>query len=534
MSFHSRPTDRWRFRHGQQLLGLLVLLSVASPAAGQTTPRDLPDRPSLREVVRWTLLQQPEIKLAEQQVVASRGALQQALGQFDFTLEAGISQRGDYAPISPLQQLTYGNPNRSLNTYTTNYYASASKQFSWGMTTSLSIQINRVDQNALLASYAQSVLVFSVVQPLLHGRGAESTAAAERAAKLQQEASQLQLRHVIAARLRDSCIGYWNYAAAHKSVERWVEAEERAKRLLLDEQRLVQAGEHPASSLKLLTANLSEVAVARADAERQRLEAQQGLGLAMGLRWEQLTGLGPPSDDFVAISADGLPSDRSLQALIQAAWERRPDLLAASTTIRTNQVLVRAAQRALQPQLDAEVDLGYAGLAEGSDAGPFFTAPYQNVAGVNFFAGLSLKYPAQNNAARGAAVQRQAEQARAVLTRDNLQRQIGAAVALLAGSLRIAVHGLESSEATVAAYQDAVEDERKKVRAGLSTIFELVQVQTRLNSSEQSALSARARVATLICQARFETGTLLTTHGADFAINLDQLSTFPGTAGPQD
>lgn len=50
---------------------------------------------------------------------------------------------------------------------------------------------------------------------------------------------------------------------------------------------------------------------------------------------------------------------------------RRADVLAAIAQLRGTQVLLSAARRALDPQLDLQVNLGYAGLAEGSDAAPF-------------------------------------------------------------------------------------------------------------------------------------------------------------------
>lgn len=541
-SLEFRIPFRWRVAvNPARLLALAMLLApparadeTAATAAPAATPLPLA-QPSLRDVVRVTLQQQPEIRIAEQQVAVSRAVWQQARGQFDVILQAGISQRGDSAAISPMSQLLYGTGQTSLDTYTTNYYAAASKQFRFGMTTSASIQYNRVAQTALPAPYGQAVLVFSLVQPLLRGRGAESTAAPETAAKLQQEVTQLQLRYTISVRLRDTCIAYWNYVAAHQSVGRWLEAQERAQQLLADEQKLVQSGEHPASSLKLLAANLAEVAASAGEAERQRLVARQALGVAMGLPWEQLDRIGPPSDDFAKVAENSLPTAEQLGPLIKDSLARRADVLAAGTAIGSAQVAARAAQRALEPRLDVQADLGYAGLAEGSDAAPFFTAPYQNVSGVNFFAGLSLQYPVQNNAARGLLAQRQAEQAQAVLLRDNQSRQISSQVALLLASVVQAVRTLNSAEAAVAAYEGAVADEHKKLRAGLSTVFDLVQVQSRLNNAAQSALLARSRVATLIAAARFETGTLLSTQGTQSSINLDQLTVFPtvgsGTAG---
>lgn len=496
---------------GWSLAACLVV--AGAPARGQRQEASAApgDRLSLLDAVRMTLSRQPEIRIAEQQVVASRGVVQQATGQFDFNLQAGISQRGDTTPLSEtsVAATPYLTGSPSLTSYTTNYSVGLTKQFRFGMAVNSSIQINRVAQNTGNPPYAQSLLVFSVVQPLLRGRGAGATAAAEAAALLDQEVSQLQLRHTIAQRIRDTCVAYWNYGAAYQSVTRWMEAAERARLLMSEEERLVQAAEHPAAGLKLLAANLADVTMALSNAQLLALEARQTLGVAMGLPWEQIEHLAPPSDDFVLVEEASIPMGEKLERLIKKAWERRVDLLAASTQIRQTQVLSHAARRTLEPRLDLEVDLGYAGLAEGSDAAPFFVAPYERVSGVNFFAGLTLQYPLQNNAARGAAAQRDAEQKRAVLARDNLGRQIGASVALLSASLRAALATLKSAEAAVAAYRDAVENERKKVRAGLTTLFDVIQIQGRLNTAEQNALVARARVATTLAQLRFESGTLI-------------------------
>lgn len=480
----------------------------------------------LLDVLRSTLSQQPAIHIAEQQVVESRAIVQQARSMFDLTLQAGLSQQGNTQPVSPLYQLNYGGP-ASVNTGTTNYFLSASNRFRWGMSASATIQINRIAQNTALSAYGQSTLVFSIVQPLLRGRGSDATAAGERSALLQQQASQHQLRFTISQQLRDACLAYFGYVTAVQSVVRWAEADERAQQLLADERRLIDAGQRPASNLKLLLANAAEVQAAAADAQRLQQEARQALLLIMGLGIAQLDRVGQPREELQSLSLGGLPDAAELPALIESSMQRRADLAAVELDLRAAQIQTRAARRSQEPQLDAQLDLGYTGLAEGPGAEPFFTAPYQNVAGVNFHAGLLGRLPVQNNAARGAVLQRQAVEARLRLVRDNLRRQIGSNVALLVSTLHSAQRALLSADAAVSAYQGAVEDERKKLRAGLSTVFDLVQVQARLNNATQSALSARARVASLLAQARFETGSLVAIHEDDSMLRSDDLLRFP-------
>ncbi|HNN93998.1 MAG TPA: TolC family protein, partial [Pseudomonadota bacterium] len=247
----------------------------------------------------------------------------------------------------------------------------------------------------------------------------------------------------------------------------------------------------------------------------------------MGLGSAQLDRIGPPRDELQALAMGSLPDDKQLPVLIETSLQQRADLAALDVELAAAQVQTRLAYRNQEPRLDAQAELGYTGLAEGQGAEPFVTAPYQNVAGVNFYAGLVGQFPVQNRAARGALLQRQAIAARLQLLRDNLKRQIGVNLAGLVAALRSAQRALVSADAAVQAYQGAVEDERKKLRAGLSTVFDLVQVQARLNSATQSALSARARVASLLAQARFETGTLIEGDGRDYRLRSDDLLLFP-------
>jgi len=502
----------------------LPILGVCEVSQAADEPMAAPL--GLRDVLQSTLSQQPAIQIAAQHVVESRALVLQAQSIFDLSLQAGISQRGDTQPVSPLYQLNYGGPH-SVNTGTTNYFVSASNRFRWGMSASAALQINRISQNTALSAYAQSTLVFSVVQPLLRGRGGDATAAGERFAVLQQQVSLHQLRFTISQQLREACLAYFSYVAAAQSVARWAEAEERAQQLLADERRLIEAGQRPASSLKLLLANVAEVQAAAADAMRQQQEARQGLLHVMGLGSAQLDRIGPPRDELQALAMGSLPDDKQLPVLIETSLQQRADLAALDVELAAAQVQTRLAYRNQEPRLDAQAELGYTGLAEGQGAEPFVTAPYQNVAGVNFYAGLVGQFPVQNRAARGALLQRQAIAARLQLLRDNLKRQIGVNLAGLVAALRSAQRALVSADAAVQAYQGAVEDERKKLRAGLSTVFDLVQVQARLNSATQSALSARARVASLLAQARFETGTLIEGDGRDYRLRSDDLLLFP-------
>lgn len=124
-------------------------------------------------------------------------------------------------------------------------------------------------------------------------------------------------------------------------------------------------------------------------------------------------------------------------------------------------------------------------------------------------------------------MQRQAEQKQAALLIQNLERRIGADVVLALSVLTNSILGMSSSEAALLSYREALSSERKKLRAGLSTLFDVVLMESRLNGAEQTALRASARVAVALIQLRYQTGTLLDPSGPLVTLSTEHLTTLP-------
>lgn len=413
---------------------------------------------------------------------------------------------------------------KSIATETTTYSLGVSKQFRFGLLLTPTLQLARTAED--LASTAGTARVtFAAVQPLLRGRGAAANAARENSAIALAEEQLETMRHTVARRANTTAQAYWSYVAAHQVVAILRAAEDRARVLLGEEAELVKAGEHPPSELKQLEANYADQKAARGDGERAEIEAKQALGLAMGLGWAQIDALGPPADAFATADEARLPP--SAAKLVETALAERSDRAAARTAIRAADALVVGAQRSLEPTLNLMAELGYNGLTEDGGARAFITPFGDNVRGVNFFAGLLFAYPVENRSARGAVIANQALKKRAGILADDLDRNIASNVSTQLASLRASLAALRSAEEAVLAYRAAVDNERKKQRAGLSTIFDVILTQGRLTAAEQAALRARLTVAQRVSQLRFETGTMIARATDGGAISRDQLATVP-------
>jgi outer membrane protein len=70
-------------------------------------------------------------------------------------------------------------------------------------------------------------------------------------------------------------------------------------------------------------------------------------------------------------------------------------------------------------------------------------------------------------------------------------------------------------------------NEEKKLRAGTSTLLDLISQRDRLTAARQSEVSAQLALALALLQLRFDTGTLIGEEGEAGSIQVSRLITLP-------
>jgi outer membrane protein TolC len=504
----------------RQLASVALLIALSNHARAADV--------SIIDSVQSTLQLKLDIKIQQEEVIARRGVAQSAKGQFDTSLLLSLGHRGETIPLTASMQLALPAPGwTSVDRQTTSYRIGAAQQLRFGTTFLPTIELSRVGETGVSPAYGRARVSFAVVQPLVRGRGASAVAAQERSARLAEEAARQDLRYTIAVRVAATGQAYWAWRATRDTLDIFRENEKRAEVLLKEEQALVTGGEHPKADSKQFEANLADAEAFRLDAQRADIEARQNLGVQMGLPWESMSGLTAPTSELPTVAERDVPAGERLNRLVAESLPRRPDLLAANIRVQAAETLAVAARRNLEPQLDLALDIGWSGLTE-SDGGTAFVAPIgERISGVNAGANLSFSYPMQNNAARGALSSRRAEVQKARLAAQELARTIGAAIVVAAEALRAAVRAQASADRAAALYAEAVANERKKLRAGLSTSLDVILTQARLTNAELAAVRARSRVADALTRLRFETGTLVETTDQGGTVALEALTTPP-------
>lgn len=507
-------------------LGLLALSAfVAGLAAEEPKPAQTSEsqRMGLLEAVRLTLAQDPNLQLQERQIDIAKGAVRSARGQFDLTLDTSLSRGLTGTPRTELERIN--SVGRAHLTETvrdvTDYRLGLSKQFRTGLTVSPGIEITRATDNLdEQPAINRANISFVVNVPLLKGLGREATGAAERAARVGQEAAALDLQHVIATRVLNAVSAYWNCLGAEKQAAILKASESRAAELVGGVRELVKAGEFPAAELKQVQADHAEKTAARIAGEQRFWQAQQNLALALGLPAGKLMTPPLPEESFPLPPAEA-PSWRFQgQPALERSLNRRADYQSALKAQEAAEILLAAARNNVKPQLDLNVEVGYAGLDEGSQFRRFFSSlDTRNYAGPNALATLRLNFPLANNAARGLLLQRDAAHQQSHIRSQDLARNISSGILVAFNELEQTIEELKKAHEAAGYYREAVDNEREKLRIGTSSVIDVITTADRLSNALVNEISAQSRYAASLARVRFETG-LLVPPGADRGISL--------------
>lgn len=505
-----------RWGHGPCCLAAAVLLALAGPVRA-AEPADAKRGLDLLKVIEMTLEHDPNIKLVESRLASARGALTSAKGTFDPLVTAAADRSEIETPSSGTSV---------AETTTLGGSVGLAQLLRGGLSLAPEVVLERSGTGASAANLA--TVSFTVRQPLLRGRGSAAVAAGERSAEQEVEAARLDLEQRIAERLLAVVSQYWTLRAAVLDLEVLRVTEERSRELLETTRRLIAADVTPAAEILQLEADLTSKEANRIAGERSLFRARQDLGREIGLDPQEIAELAGPGEAFPTIEPEDVPRpEESAAFFIEQALARRADLGAARRRLTAAEILLAAADDALEPQLDLVLTPSYTGLVEGSDAGDFFSPLLRNVPGLSTSFGLSLSWPIRNRRAEGERIRAEAGVAESALAVELLVKAIGADVPAALDAVRQSARQLARISRSVGFFEKTLENEIKKLRAGTSTLIDVITQRDRLTAVRQQRVVAQLALAQALAELRFETGTLFEAGADRRSITREQLTTLP-------
>jgi outer membrane protein len=200
----------------------------------------------------------------------------------------------------------------------------------------------------------------------------------------------------------------------------------------------------------------------------------------------------------------------SLDTLLQRALQERFDLKAAKSTVHAADASVRGAEQNTLPKVDVSLSVGYGGGVARDGLPAFFGALASNVGGVNAGASLNVELPVDNSAQRGLQLGAVAQRTAAEIARDDLARTLRNEIVSAYDQLRFAVAALREAERAQALYDQALEDERYKLRAGMSTVVDVVFTEDQLTQAARAGIETALTLAAALARLQLALGALPT------------------------
>lgn len=488
-----------------------------------------PKNITLDLVLMETLLRNPQIEISKLGIQQSKAVHQQSRSIFDPIIQATAVSSKEYNPY-PSAIRTVAGVSRSIG-LSTQYSLALSQLYASGFQFTPSISVSKTDtEEDATAPYYSGTVNFSFKMPIMQGRGHKAVTALEKAAFAQIESSKRTMLHTVSEKLYSSTVSYWNYLAAEKQLNLARETEKRAERLVNESQRLIEAGERPASEINQLEAFLSDKRSTRANAEQGFEEARQAAAIAMGkVSLSDMEKLPLPADSFPVPVKKIKKIDfmNKKEALIKIALEMRQDLQQLYKQLDSSNFSLDSAEDNLRPDLDFTMDLGYKALEQGNHKKFYIDALKDGVSGINAQASLNYSWATYNNYDRGTITNAKATVDIINLNIFDKKRQIRSNVSLALSNLNTSIEVLKKAEETIKAYKLALDNERKKARLGMATVLDIMNTQDRYTNSLLVLINARLSYASAIARLRFVTGTVFKSASDSENINFNNMASFP-------
>ncbi|MBV9770378.1 MAG: TolC family protein [Bryobacterales bacterium] len=442
--------------------------------------------------------------------VSSGGGIVTQLGPNIPSLDPTLFTLVNFQHLTAPQSNTFLTGTTALIENTRSITAQYAQNWDFGLTTQLtyaSSYFHLNSQSFSLNPYTSGDLDLQVTQNLLQGFGSAVNGRNIRVQKNNVKVSDLQFKEQVMTTVAAALNLYWDLVSFNEDERAREQEVVAAQQLLNDNKRQVQIG------------SLAEIEITRAEAQlyssqqdlvvSQTNLQQQEIVLKNALCRDGISAAGLENVRVVPLDKIQVPATdevRPLAELVNEALANRPEIAQARINIDSNEMNLVGIKNSLKPTLQAFAELTNNGLTgtlttlgalqPGVD---YLAGSYGSLLGQiarrnfpNYSAGFSLNIPLRNRAA-------QSDYATSELELRQNQLNLRKNVNQVTVDVQNAVIGLQQARAR---YQSASKSrelqeqtlagDQRRNALGAATVFQVIQDQRDLTSSESAEVQAMA------------------------------------------
>lgn len=455
---------------------LSFLLIASSAAAAERQRVELP----FRQGVKMLLENNLQIRSSRLDPAISGAQVLSAAGAFDPGIFASFKRADSSRPLSTRSSVAAG----GLKSVESEAYSfNAGIEGTTGLGTEYRFEVRddwTADTFSGFEYEYESFTGVTIRQPLLKGFGDAASIGLSVAIKDREETEHRFAQSLMSA-LNEYADSWWALRSAAGAIEARKESVSLAGTLLEVNRKKLEAG-----SLSRLELVQAEAAVS---ARTQDLLVAQKTFEDTQTRLKELI-----AEDAYAISDDELvavgdwtlrPVAQSVDDAVSSALSARPDYLELKAALEKQRIVLKYSADQSWPEVDLEASYGFNGLGdsfsnsfEGLDANPEWSV------------GLLFKYPLGNRAARGEHLAARLRMRQAVLKLKRLEQEIVLGLVAASRNLETGLGRVRAADEAVRLAEQTLDAEEKKLEAGRSTTFNVLQIQEDLLAAKLKKIDA--------------------------------------------
>ncbi len=500
----SLPSDQTRVSLTADLGRLVFQMAPQDGSARSDVPDSGELRLSLREAVLLALKNNLDIAIAGYNPKINAEGIVIAKAVFDPVASLTADANRTVTPSASVLQGAFTGiiKNQDVN-------ASLTQALPIGGSYTLSLTNNRQDSNSafvVINPAYRTVVTLSMTQNLLKNFGPDVNTAPIKIARNNEAISVTQFRQQANQVINNVHTAYWLLVFNIENLE----VQKRSLRLARELEDLNKARVRAGVAAPVEVTQAEAQAAAQVQnvilAEKAIKDAEDQLKLILnipdGERIWAKTIMPADTPPFEVARVDA-------EASIQEALEKRPEYAAARLALQNSDLNLRVARNQLLPSLQFQGSLGLNGLNEldkglGSDYGRLTSGDF-----TSWSAALVLSYPLGNRSARSSFVQAKLSDDQARTSLLNLKRQIISQVREAVRRIEANIALVESTRAARALAEEQLRVEQKRLEAGVTTTFNVLQFQRDLAAAQAFEVQAITTYNQNLANLEFVKGTIL-------------------------
>lgn len=504
------------------LIRIVMLLLLSSTGLASQQPL------TLSAALKYTLENLDDIKISDLNVVVQEGVLQTAAGPFDPTITA--------VPIRTFMhdvQDSGVDKKTDLDGFTNVGNLGATKTTRLGTSYAISTNdtqiFNPIFQPPPFDRLDSANITFVITQPLLRGFLYNPNAVTEAADALELDAVYLDTLQTISQFIVNTANKYWEVVAAKQILKVQEYSAKRSAELIEDIKKLIEADIAPPSDIYQPQAQHAQKVLLVIQSKQALFTAIDDLRLAMGVpAYEFRMDVEYDVDDFLDI---GLPQLEAFQTALPLwftqAIKERYDMLALHARLAEAEIELKGAYNEALPQVNVIGGVTKSNFFLGEKAKSFLSAYTAKDSETDWTCSINFSMPIYNDAAKGDIRQRRGKKWQVIYALDRLSQTIVKQIRDLATNQLSLYFQVKQAEEVVEKNKILVANEVKRVEAGYSTVFNLIDFENKLQDAHLNFILIRKQVMQNLAALRYQTNTLLSVDWGSSLIEIENLKHLP-------